>query len=115
MHVGEKNKKQKNKKLPFQLGGLVPSICTHRQFGKGCVADMFAKNLFLKLEQLHNQARQGLVGRWFRLYVLGKEGKEDRDGRPILYHLPFLPREFLEAPGAGMSCLYTEDSSTPEL
>lgn len=97
------------------MGDLVPSLCTHRQFGKGCVANVFAKNLFLKLEQLYNQARQGLVGRWFRLCVLGKEGKEGRDGRPVLYHLPFLPRELLEAPGADMSCLYTEESSTPEL
>jgi hypothetical protein len=39
---------------------------------------MFAKNLFLKLEQLHHQAGQRLVGWRFCLYVLGKEGREEK-------------------------------------
>lgn len=43
-------------------------------------------------------------------------GKEDRDGRPILHHLPFLSREFLEAPGADTSCLYIKRApAAPEV
>lgn len=47
---------------------------------------MFAKNFFLKLQQLHDQARQGLVGGWLGLNVLGKH--RDRKERQTPDQLP---------------------------
>lgn len=64
---------------------------------------MFSKNLFLELEQLYNQARQGLVGRWLCLYVLRGEGEgEDRLQTGSLPP-PIASSELLEAPGADKS------------
>lgn len=59
---------------------------------------MFAKNLFLKLKQLHHQAGQGLVGWWLCLYVLGKEGWEEKQSSDKLSATSHVC-EFLEAPG----------------